>query len=251
MSCQHKPLWIRFLVVCFLLAAFQCFEGSGQVEASEGAELLRYEVTWNGNKAGHGDITTTKDSKRVNVTAQAVSDGFLKAIVEIWSRVQATFATATYRPESYRFHLKSNILRHELVDLVFDHDSKVVQVNKQSGEDKESHSEKISGIYDPVTAVFLLRSQKNFTRPLFVDIFDGKDKSRLFVHPVGPESVTTKAGSHRALRLDLRLVKLGGDKKEIAKGMLWISDDQHRIPLLLTSSPIVGTIRFELVHAQL
>jgi hypothetical protein len=59
-----------------------------------------------------------------------------------------------------------------------------------------------------------------------------------------------KTGVHSAIRLNLRLIKLTGDKEEI-KGDLWISDDPNRIPLLLTSSPLVGTIRFELVHAQL
>jgi hypothetical protein len=222
-----------------------------QAQASAVSELLRYEVTWNGNKAGHGDITTKKESDRVNVVAQAVSDGFLKAIMEIWSRVQATFTANTFKPAFYEFHLKSNVLRQESVDLIFDHQSQIVQVNKQRGDEKESHSEKFTAIYDPVTAIFLLRSQKHFDRPLYVDIFDGKDRSRLFVHPAGCEHIRTKAGLHRALILNLRLVKLGGDKKEIAKGRLWISDDQHRIPLLLTSSPIVGTIRLELVQAQL
>ncbi len=147
--------------------------------------------------------------------------------------------------------LKSNLLRHETVDLFFDHENNVVQIKKQSGEERESKSEKAQGLYDPVTAVFLLRSQKDLRKPLFVDIFDGKDKARLYVYPAGEESIRTKAGFYKALCLHLKLVKLGGDKKELAAGKLWISDDPHRLPLLLTSSPILGTIRFELVHAQL
>jgi hypothetical protein len=49
----------------------------------------------------------------------------------------------------------------------------------------------------------------------------------------------------------LRVLTLSGDKKEIATGQLWMSNDQNRIPLLLTSSPVIGNIRFELVQAQL
>jgi hypothetical protein len=99
--------------------------------------------------------------------------------------------------------------------------------------------------------VFLLRNQKDLGKPMYVDIFDGKDKARLYVTPSGNEQISIKSGTHQAVRLDLRLVKLTSDQKEIATGKLWVSDDQRRIPLLLTSSPIVGTIRFELVHAQL
>jgi hypothetical protein len=46
------------------------------------------------------------------------------------------------------------------------------------------------------------------------------------------------------------LVRLTGNKEEIGAATLWISDDAFRIPLLLTSSPIVGTVRFELVQVQ-
>jgi len=234
------------VIVCslFVLGARDCL-------SLERSELLRYEVTWNGNKAGHGDIMTKMDAKQVSVIAQAVTDGVLKALVELWSRVQATFTANTFKPQSYSFQLKSNLGGPELVDLAFDHKTNLVQVNKQKGNEKESHSEKFSGHCDPITAAFMLRHQKDLTKPMYVDIYDGKDRSRLFVNPAGTGYVTVKTGSHPAYCLDLRLVKLGGDKQELGKGRLWISNDPHRIPLLLTSSPIVGTIRFELIQAQL
>ena len=224
-----------------------------QILASGPSEILRYEVTWNGSKAGHGDITTKIDPKKKNVTviAQAVSDGVLKAVCEIWSRVQATFAARTFKPKTYSFNLKSNLLRRELVDVTFDHKTKTVKVNKLLGGERESHSEKFSGVYDPITAAYLLRNQKDFTKPMYVDIYDGKDRARLFVNPMGTEQVRLKTGVHPAVRLSLRLVKLTGNKEELATGQLWISNDRHRIPLLLTSSPLVGTVRFELVQAQL
>lgn len=243
---ERKILPVVVLSVAIALTPWLTGESS-----AERSEILRYEVTWNGSKAGHGDITTTRNATHVNVMAQAVSDGVLKALVEIWSRVQATFTAKTLSPQTYRFHLKSNLLRPELVDLNFDQRNKTVQINKQLGKDREVHQEKSVGLYDPVTAIYLLRSQKDLTKPLFVDIFDGKDKARLFVNHCGSDMVSTRAGQHRAIMLDLRLVKIGGDEKEIGTGRLWISDDHHRIPLVLTSSPIVGTIKFELVQAQM
>ena len=216
------------------------------------AEVLRYEVMWNGSKAGHGDITTKVDSKKKSVTviAQAVSDGVLKTLCEIWSRVQATFAARTFKPKTYSFNLRSNVLRHEYVELTFNHKTKTVTINKILGGEEERHSEKFSGVYDPITAAFLLRNQRDYHKPMYVDIFDGKDRARLFVNPMGTENVKVRTGVHPAIHLGLRLVKLSGDKEELGTGQLWISNDQHRIPLLLTSSPIVGTIRFELVQAQ-
>jgi hypothetical protein len=214
-------------------------------------EVLRYEVTWNGSKAGHGDVTTRTNSREVNVVVQAVSDGVLRTVLELWSRIQVTFLVQSFKPRTYNYVLKSNLMGTESVDLVFDHNTNQVKVNKQRGKENESHSETVRGAYDPITAAFLLRSQKDIRKPLFVDIYDGKDRARLYVNCGGSEQIQVKTGLHPAVKLSLRLVKLGGDKQEIAKGNLWISDDQKRVPLLLTSSPIVGTIRFELVQAQL
>ncbi len=214
-------------------------------------EILRYEVTWNGNRAGHGDITTKADMKHVNVTVQAVSDGVLKSLCEIWSRIQCTFRAENFKPKSYNFAVKSSLGGAETVGLVFDHKTGMVQVNKQKGSENENHSETVRGVCDPVTAACLIRSQKDFSKPMYVDIYDGKDRARLYVDPVATERIQVKAGTHSALRLHLRLVRLGNEGQELGKGKLWISNDSKRIPLLLTSSPILGTIRFELIHAQL
>jgi hypothetical protein len=250
------PLWkvtrrvARRSVVPILLSFLVLVAGSGL--AQDNAEILRYEVTWNGAKAGHGDITTKRGPHSVEVIAQAVSDGALKAVCDIWSRAQATFRRRTYLPQAYRFTLKSNLLRPEMVDVRFDQKSKTVQINKLLGDERDVHSERLgpAAVYDPITAAFLLREQKDLKHPMYVDIFDGKDKSRLLVRPVGYESVRIRSGVHPAVRLNLKLVKLRGNE-ELATGQLWISNDQHRLPLLLTSSHIVGTVRFELVQAQL
>jgi hypothetical protein len=247
-SSQPNPRKV-FIAAALILCAFVFAVPTSY--AAEREEILRYEVTWNGNKAGHGDITTKTDTKHVNVTVQAVSDGVLKSLCEIWSRIQATFAADGFKPKSYNFAVKSNLVGSETVGLIFDHKTNMVQVRKQKGRENESHSETVRGVYDPVTAVCLLRSQKDLSKRMFVDIYDGKDRSRLYVDPVGTERIEVKAGAHSAVRLDLKLVKLGNERQEIGTGKLWISNDANRIPLLLTSSPILGTIRFELVHAQL
>ncbi len=213
-------------------------------------EVLRYEVTWNGNQAAHGNIVTTRREGRVNVIVQAVADGALKALLELWSQVQAAFYPKTFKPVWYNFHLKSSLLPTELVDLKFDHRKGLVTVSKQKGGESEQHTEKFESVYDPVTAAFLLRSQEDYSKPMYVDIFDGKDRARLYVTPGGSQNVHVKAGGFNAVRLNLKLVKLSGEREEIGRASLWISDDDSRMPLLLTSSHMVGTVRFELVQVE-
>jgi hypothetical protein len=242
---------VRYVaLLATLCVAGNLFVYSG-AHGFESGEVLRYEVSWNGNKAGHGDVTTTRDAATITVTAQAVSDDPVKKILEIWSRVQASFVLRGFKPQKYSFLLKSNLGGIEGVDLSFNHTTSLVHVNKRKGDERETHAEKFAGTYDPITAIYLLRGQDDLAKPMFVDIYDGKDRSRLFVSRMGEEQVQVRAGSLPAIVLAWKLNKLGGNGHEIATGKLWISNDRHRIPLLMTSSPVLGTIRLELVQAQL
>jgi len=244
-SPQLRALILAIVAAVALVGPGSCRDG----EAAPQQEILRYEVTWNGGKAGHGDISTTGDGNQVQVVVQAVSDGVLKALVEVWSRIQATHSPKTFKPHQYTFNMRSNRLASELVDLTFDHKKGLVNVDKRKGGERENHSEQTNNAYDPVTAACLLRKQKNFSKPMYVDIYDGKGRSRLFVSQGIDDHVQVKAGGFPAVKLDLRLVKLtGGDKGDVGTACLWVSKDPHRIPLLLTSSHTVGTIRFELIQ---
>lgn len=240
--------WGNALVIAVLLSVVT-FLGHSVSFAARTGEILRYQVTWNGNQAAHGDITTQAKEGEISIIAQAVTDGVVKKIFEVWSRVQGSFSAKDLKPRWYKFHLRSNMLKTEHVDLSFDHKTGLVKVSKQKGDEREEHSEKIRAVYDPITASYLLRKQ-DFVKPSYVDIYDGKDRVRLFVNPIGKEQIHVPAGTFPALKLNIRLVKLSGDKEEVAKARLWISDDKRRIPLLLTSSPVVGTIRFELVAVE-
>ncbi len=242
-----KKVIHHFVIISVL---FTIFFGNWSAFALGKSEILRYEVTWKGHKAGHGDIAMTNDNGYLRVTVQAVTDGYLKAIIELWSRIVAEFPVKGLRPDQYKYAMKSNILAAEKVNLKFDHKKKIVTVDKQKGDERDVHAEKFHRLYDPVSAFYLLRTQKDFNKPMFVDIYDGKDKARLFVNPAAKGPLRIKAGAFNALGLDLRLVKLTGDKEEVAKARLWISDDKIRVPLLLQSYPLVGEVRFELVAIE-
>jgi hypothetical protein len=242
----------RAATVCAAMALCVCLTTAWTTPAFcwPKSEILRYDVTWNGQKAAHGDVTTMGDPQRVQVIVQAVADGVPKKLLELWSRVQGTFLVKPLTPEKYTFHLKSNIVPNEVVDLTFDRKTELVMVSKTKGDETETHHERFDSVYDPVTAACVLRVRRDLLKPISVDIYDGKARARLFVTPLGAEPLNVRGGSFNAVKLGLRLVKLTGDKEEIGTATLWMSEDKFRVPLLLTANPIVGTLRFELTHFQ-
>ena len=234
---------IVFCTACLLCAA-------PDLSAGEAKEIYFYEVAWNGAKAAHGDITTIKKDGLVKVSATAVTDNPLKRILDIWSRIQATFHPKSFLPVWYQYRIRSNLLRSEVVDLKFDHKAGEVAVSKFRGDSEEKHREKINRAYDPVSAAFVLRKRMHKKRPLAIDIYDGKDRARLIATPLGVCPLRVRGGAFRSVQWRFRVLKLTGDRREVAKGQLWVSDDLDSIPLLLTSRPVVGKVRFELVRLQ-
>jgi hypothetical protein len=245
-TAKNKKIYIVFklIIVCITLMALPSLCRS----QTWSKEIYFYEVTWNGARAAHGDITTHRKGRIIEVNAVAVTDNPLKRVLDIWSKVQATFHFKTFKPKWYQYRLRSNLLRSEVVDLRFDHRCGEVTVSKYKGDSEEKHKEKIATAYDPVSAAFVLRRRMVAKRPTSINIYDGKDRARLVASPVGVGPLRVKGGTFRSSRWNFRVLKLTGDKREVAKGQLWVSDDTDKIPLLLTSRPVVGKVRFELVR---
>ena len=216
-------------------------------------EDLSYVVQWKGSQAGPGGITTIHDRGRVKIEATAVTDNPIKRILEIWCKVEAAFGIKNRRlkPKRYQYRIKSNLLRHERVELTFDKRSDIVTVYKRLGDHQERHKEKIGSALDPVTAAFLIRLLVDQKKRISIKIYDGRARCRLTADPVSTEHLVVKGGAFNAIKWNITIVKLTGKKEQLATGKLWVSDDNNRIPILLVSNVSVGTVRVELVRVKL
>ncbi len=117
---------------------------------------------------------------------------------------------------------------------------------------KEEYDVKIptNGVFDPLSAFYYIR-----TLPL-----SAPDTLRLITHekrkvyhlPVfvyGPETVSVKAGKFRCWRLVPAVMEEGIFKHE-GKVTIWLTDDDLRIPVKMTTKVIVGHITAELVSIK-
>jgi hypothetical protein len=72
---------------------------------------------------------------------------------------------------------------------------------------------------------------------------------------VDRERLTVPAGSYDAIKLDVKLNKLGKQKellphKKLKKATVWLSDDAHRAVLRIEAQIFIGTVFAELQSAQ-
>lgn len=232
-----------------LAAAYAVAAGSAL-----GSEDLVYEFGWMGVPAAEASWrVSSANGESGPILAVEARARTLPRIDTLWklrSQLEATLAADPIVPS--RFLLRDRGRRHttETV-LAFDHQAGEIDIRRErSGRPPRMRHEPIEGQYDPVSAVFLLRSLPLEQDAVHsVEIQTRRERHRLDLRVIGRERVTVKAGTFDAVVLapTLREVEGGATVRWLRRARLWVTDDDRRVILKLTSDVFIGEVRTELV----
>lgn len=104
--------------------------------------------------------------------------------------------------------------------------------------------------YDPVTVAYLARSiDLDVGKSYTYKVFDGRYQYLLTLEVEKRETIRIKAGTYKAFKIHPSIVNLSRPDKErkVKQAYLWVSDDEHRVPLRLESEVFFGKVYGELV----
>jgi hypothetical protein len=113
-------------------------------------------------------------------------------------------------------------------------------------------------LFDLVSAVLYLRSQPLKEGSVYrVVVYPATSAYLATITVTGREKISVRAGPYNAIKLDLRLHKVGKDldlepHKKFRRASVWVSDDSNRIPLRAEAQIFIGTVFAELqsVHFE-
>jgi hypothetical protein len=113
-------------------------------------------------------------------------------------------------------------------------------------------------LFDLLSAVLYLRSQPLKDGSVYrVVVYPATSAYLATVTVVGREKISVRAGTYNAIKLDLRLHKVGKNlelepHKKFRRASVWVSDDSTRIPLRAEAQIFIGTVFAELqsVHFE-
>ncbi len=213
-----------------------------------------YDFGWSGVTAGHGvfDLTQPKEPE-LRLAASIKTVGLPR---RLWRLDATQTAVADARRLRPLWLNQTEIYRSRTLDtrLTFAPESVVRQTrdHPEQTDFMPAKKFKFSEVLDMFTTVLMVRSH-----PLRVG-----DTLRFVVFPstsaflaearvVGREKITVPSGTHDAIKLDLRLKKIGkkGELEPHAKfssGAIWLSDDRDRIVLRAAVEVFVGSVWAEL-----
>jgi uncharacterized protein DUF3108 len=214
-----------------------------------------YHFGWSGFTAGKGDMRFSElTGKRFQLEANGGTTGLVRALWKLDATYRGLANAETLRPieskqvEAYR---KKRIT----TELTFT-DSGVTRTRTEgSGTgDAKPRLFNFHGLFDLHSAMLYLRSQPLNDHSVYrIVVYPATSAYLATVTVLGRERVSVHAGSYNSIKCEVQLKRLGKDMelephRKFRQAIVWISDDENRIPLRIEAHIFVGTVFAEL-HA--
>jgi uncharacterized protein DUF3108 len=253
---------ISFILVCVTLAgeaikpdALPAYQP--KYFPFEGGEREVYNATWNGvfsvATAEIHTVPAVVDGRKVyQVRVEAKTSRVLDLIWRMRDTISSTFDAKALVPSRFTFNQREN---SRIIDTEahFDAGNKRWSVNRQQvGKKPRVYQFDSHNTLDPITAVYLARSTDfKVGDKLYFKVFGGRYQYLLELFVEKKESVRLASGkSVEAYRIVPRVQNLtkNGYAKRFNEAAIWISADERRVPVKLSSKIAFGSVQLELAE---
>ncbi len=216
-----------------------------------------YRATWNGLfSVATAEVTTTSsmvDGKKVyQVRVDAKTSKALDLIWKMRDVISSTFDGKSLAPSHYLFNQREN---SRIIDTEakLDVNTKRWAVNRQqNGKRPRTYEFDSQNTFDPITAVYLARSLDfKVGDKLYFKIFGGRYQYLLELFVEKKEPVELPSGKTvEAYKVVPRVqnLKKSGYASRLTEAAIWISADERRLPVKLSSKIAFGSVQLDLME---
>lgn len=223
----------------------------------DGGEKAVYKATWNGISVATAEIFTTSqmiDGKKFyTVRVEAKSSPALDFIWKMRDTITSTIEAKGLAPTRFTFSQREN---RKMIDTEarFDRNAKKWLVHRDERRKvKKYEFDQPPNIVDPITAIYLARSQDlRVGDHLYFNVFGGKHRYLLDLEVERRETIQIAAGNVDAFKIVPRIKNLTkqGYAERLNEASVWISADERRVPVMLTSKIFVGNVYMEKIEEK-
>jgi hypothetical protein len=221
----------------------------------DGGERAVYKASWNGIPVATAEISTTSqmiDGKKFySVRVEAKTSAALDLFWRMRDTITSTIEAKALAPTRFTFSQREN---RKMIDTEarFDQSAKKWSVHRDERRKvKKYEFDQPPNTIDPITAIYLARSQDlKVGEHLYFNIFGGKYRYLLDLEVERREKVHIASGSVDTFKIVPRIKNLmkHGYAERLNEASVWISADERRIPVMLSSRIFVGNIYIERIE---
>jgi hypothetical protein len=222
----------------------------------EDGEKALYRAHWNGIPVATAEINTTpmiiEGKKFYQVRVEAKTSKVLDLMWKMRDTISSTFDAYALAPSRYVFNQREN---SRVIDTVAKYNpamKKWVVDRRQDGKKPRTYEFESQNTLDPITAVYLARSvDLKVGDKLLFNVFGGRYRYLLELAIERKEPVELESGKAiDAFKIVPKITNLdkAGYANRMNEAAIWISADERRMPVKLTSKIFVGNVHLQLVQ---
>ncbi|NOT34232.1 MAG: DUF3108 domain-containing protein [Candidatus Eisenbacteria bacterium] len=211
-------------------------------------ESLKFSVQYGFIKAGTAwlEVPSIRDQAgrpAFQLVARAESNGFFSRFYKVRNRIESVWDSTGHF--SYRYSEQRREGGHRASNAIaFDYAKQ--QAVYQDGQTFPIPPE----VQDALSSFYYTRTQPlPLGGSLFFDYHASRKSVPMEVRVIGRERVKTPAGEFDCIAIE-PLLKAGGIFKNKGRLVIWITDDERRMPVLMRSKVTVGSISVVLVDMR-
>jgi hypothetical protein len=222
----------------------------------ETGERALYKAHWNGIPVATAEIHTTpltiEGKKFYQVRIEAKTSKVLDLMWKMRDTISSTFDAQALSPLRYVFNQREN---SRVIDTDAKYNSSMKKWlidRRQNGKKARTYELESQNTLDPITAVYMARSvDLKVGDKLLFNVFGGRYRYLLELAVERKEPVELESGkvvdAFKVVPTITNLDKTGYANR-MNEAAIWISADERRMPVKLTSKSFVGNVHMQLVQ---
>ncbi len=213
-------------------------------------ETLRYEISWLGVKAGELSIHLVPikaEQEQFSIRVTARSAGLLKVFYPVVDNFETIVTGLARLPTSYSIDQHEGRRRNKKIT-TYDQQEGIILYTRNN---ETTETYKVSGpTYNEFSSFMIMRALPLVVgKKLMVPTFADQKRHEVIVQIEKKENIQSLFGNIQAIRVRPQLPFKGLYQKTGAP-VIWLSDDQARIPLQIKAKIVIGSLTAKLVAYQ-
>jgi hypothetical protein len=212
------------------------------------SEIFYYDISWLGIHVGKAVLEAIDNNGVIRITSQINSAPFLSAFYRVEDFAESVIIDGM--PVNFRIKQLEGKYRSQK-ETIFDVNHKIITFFNYLKDTRDEHAIKSENIWDVISGFYYLRTLPlEVGKAVYIDIFDSNKFYKAQIDVLKKEKIKVAHGDE----IDTILVKptLQSEGLFQRKGdiLIWISDDEKRIPVRVATSVSVGNVVAELQNSE-
>ena len=222
--------------------------------AFSAGERLTYLISWSDIIDAGTAVLEVREEKQTDgkkvyrIVSTARSSGLVSKFYKVNDTIESIIDFEHLYSLSYRAD-QSHGKREKKREMTFNPAEATVVVVDADGK-RDTYSTP-PGILDPLSSLYYVRTRQDFIvgKPIIVDVHDDDKNWAVEVQTIGREKIKTSFGTFNTIKVKTypRYEGVFQHKGEI---YIWLTDDEHKIPVLMKSEISIGSVMATLVAMQ-